>query len=121
MPNRSELLDTDLLDELRTALEGTSVIYTLAHQKPNWIVDIRPEGLLLETEKSRKDGSGSQVVPAWMLNEAWRHLRSHGSLTNSYLLNVLNVKRSSAVCAVLAQVPSVRVGVGPGINLELAR
>lgn len=65
----------------------------------------------LETEASKAKGAGPQLVRAWMLNTAWHHLRSTGSLDNRFLLSVkgLNVKRSSAVCALLAQTPGVKV------------
>ena len=51
---------------------------------------------------------------------AWDHLQLHGELTNRYLVdrNGLNVKRSSAVCALLARLPGVEVVAGPTITLR---
>jgi hypothetical protein len=47
-----------------------------------------------------------------MLQLAWDYLSLHGAPTNRYLLAAdgLNVKRSSAVCTILAQLPDVEVG-----------
>jgi hypothetical protein len=44
-----------------------------------------------------------------MFTLAWDYLRTHGLLSNRYLLATdgLNVKRSSAVCAILARLPGV--------------
>ena len=46
-----------------------------------------------------------------MVQAAWEHLTAHGTLTNTHLLakDGLNVKRSSAVCALLARLPEVTV------------
>ncbi len=44
-----------------------------------------------------------------MLNLAWEYLRTRGELRNTVLLNELRVHRSSAVCAMLARVPSVEI------------
>jgi hypothetical protein len=46
-----------------------------------------------------------------MFQLAWDYLTSHGSLTNRHLLATdgLNVKRSSAVMAILARLPDVEV------------
>lgn len=46
-----------------------------------------------------------------MIQSAWDHLNTHGSLTHKFLLasDGLNVKRSAAVCAILARLPDVEV------------
>jgi hypothetical protein len=46
-----------------------------------------------------------------MFQLAWDYLTTHGSLTNRHLLATdgLNVKRSSAVMAILARLPAVKV------------
>jgi hypothetical protein len=76
---------------------------------PNTIVDIVESGVLVETETSMKSDKGPQLVPAWMLNLGWRHLQTDGTVTNQHLLNDHNVRRSSAVCALLAALPDVEV------------
>jgi hypothetical protein len=55
-----------------------------------------------------------------MFNLAWDHLRTHGELSNTTLLDELRVHRSSAVCAILARVPGVRVRPGRVITLVWA-
>jgi hypothetical protein len=61
-------------------------------------------------------------VPAWMLALAWEYLLAHGTLTNRHLLAAdgLNVKRSSAVCAVLARLPGIAVASTRPVTLEVA-
>lgn len=97
----------ELLAVLR-GLEGRT-IGTLADGSPNRIVEVDPSGVLVETKESRRKGSGPQRVDPWMLNDAWAHLRERGELTNRELLKGLRVMRSSAVCAMLALVPGVRI------------
>jgi hypothetical protein len=106
-----EPLATDLLLALRDLLDRSPEIATLAQGRRNRIIDVAHEGVWLETDASERKGTGPQLVEAWMLNVAWRHLQAHGTLTNSYLLATdgLNVKRSSAVCALLAALPGVSV------------
>ena len=55
-----------------------------------------------------------------MLQAAWDHLSREGWLTNKYLLSAagLNVKRSSAVCAILADLPGVEVASSKPIELR---
>jgi hypothetical protein len=118
-PSRRERL---LSAELRELLEGIGdLVYTLADHKPNWIVGVEPQGVYLETERSKDKGSGPRLVPAWMLETAWAHLKANGELTNAYLLSSagLNVKRSSAVCALLARFPGVEVASTKPIRLRL--
>ena len=57
-----------------------------------------------------------------MIQIAWDWLRAHGSLSNRFLLDKdgLNVKRSSFVCALLAQLPDVVISRRP-IELALRR
>ena len=77
--------------------------------KPNHVTEITPTGLYIETEASRAKGNQAQLVEAWMFTLAYEYLRTHRWLTNRYLLATdgLNVKRSSAVCAILATLPGV--------------
>ena len=94
---RNEPMDPDLLSALRGAISVGEVLTTIAEGKPNRIEDISEIGVLVETEKSQKAGTGPQLVPAWMLNLGWQHLQSDGSLANRHLLTEHNVRRSSAV------------------------
>ena len=107
----SESLDPWLVGELTKLEQGEGVVFTLSNSKPNRIERVDADGVLLSTGASDAKGSGPQLVDAWMLNAAWRHLRTTGRLTNRYLLSSdgLNVKRSSAVCALLARLPGVEV------------
>ncbi len=85
--------------------------------RPNVIKEITEVGLWIETERSRTRGD-PQLVPAWMFNIAWGYLVTHGELSNRFLLDELNVKRSSAVCAILAQLPGVSQVLGRKILLR---
>jgi hypothetical protein len=116
-----ELMDPELLELLEGALAGREVITTLSDGKPNWIAGLDSNGVQIETERSRKARKRAQLIPAWMLNRAWRYLTTYGSLTNRHLLATdgLNVKRSSAVCTLLAQLPQVEVISTRPINLSV--
>jgi hypothetical protein len=94
---------------------------TVADGKPNRIHRVGSDGVWISTEASERKGTGARLVPAWMLNAAWRHLQTTGSLTNRYLRASagLNVKRSSAVCALLARLPGVAVRSTRPIELAL--
>jgi len=65
----------------------------------------------------------AQLVPAWMLQLAWDYLQRYGELSNRYLLadDGLNVKRSSAGCALLDTLPIVDVTSTQPIVLRLHR
>lgn len=113
-------LSPELLRLLTDLRERTPVITTVANGKPNRIVSVDPEGVRIETDASIKKGSGPQLVPAWMVDVALDHLRSTGSLAATYLLATdgLNVKRSSAVWALLARLPGVQVVSSRPIELR---
>lgn len=106
-----DVLDDELLALLRTHVPAGTTIETLSLGQPNWIAAVTEKGVLIETERSRSLGQEAQLVPVWMLQLAWNHLNEHGRLTNKHLLATdgLNVKRSSAVCALLAHLPTVEV------------
>ena len=115
---------SELRGYLRRLLEevqrNSPVITTIANGNPNRIVGVDGQGVWISTDASDRKGSGPQLVPAWMLHTAWEHLRATGSLTNRYLLapEGLNVKRSSAVCALLARLPGVEVVATRPIELR---
>ena len=116
-------LDDDLLQLLSDNLRLGEAIHTLGSQQPNWIVRIAPEGIYVETERSRDRGAGPKRVPAEMLTKAWERLTVRGVLTNKELVAAadLNVKRSSFVCAALAQLPGVVVSSNRPITLSYQR
>ena len=115
-----ERLDDGLEQELRALQSRVGSVATVARGELNRIDEVSSEGVTISTDASDSRGSGPQLVPAWMLNVAWRHLCETGSLTNRHLVSSdgLNVKRSSAVCALLAQLPGVTVGSTQPIELR---
>jgi hypothetical protein len=111
--------DKTLYALLKAEIKRDNVFLTLGRSpRPNRVVSLSPTELFIETERTARRGSGAQPVPAWMFNLAWDFLRSRSELANAYLLNELRVMRSSAVCAVLARLPPVRVRPGRRIVLE---
>ncbi len=106
-----ETFAPELYAALVAALDANQgLFHTLgAVPKPNRIVETTPAGLYVETESSKEKGNPPQLIPAWMFTLAWDYLRTHGQLSNRYLLATdgLNVKRSSAVCAILSKLPGV--------------
>jgi hypothetical protein len=121
IPAPAEVLDADLLARLRAAVPVPERIATLGDARPNWVRDITPDGVWVETERSRAAGRPAQLVEAWMIQIAWDWLAAHGTLTNRHLLATdgLNVKRSSFVCALLACLPEVAVRGRRPIELAL--
>jgi HD domain len=113
-------LSRELMVMLERHVPAGATVTTLADGRPNWIVEIKDDGVSIETEASKEKGRGPRLVEAWMLQTAWDHLSREGSLTNKYLLSTagLNVKRSSAVCAILAHLPGVEVVSSKPIELR---
>ena len=106
-----EELDRELLAAIRDEVARDPVFPTIATGKPNRVRDVTPTGIWVETEASAAKGRPAQLIPAWMFQLAVDHLEAHGRLTNAYLLSSegLNVKRSSAVCAILSRLPGVEL------------
>jgi hypothetical protein len=105
-----ESMSEQLFRELLASLEEGQSIPTLGRsQLPNKIVSINMDTLWVETEATAAKGRSAAPVPGWMLQLAYDRLRSHGTLTNTTLLNDLRVHRSSFVCAALAHLPGVTV------------
>jgi hypothetical protein len=120
----AEVLEPDLLARLRAAVPVPGQIATLGDDpRPNWIREITPDGVWVETERSRAMGRPAQLVDAWMIQVAWDWLVAHGSLTNRHLLATdgLNVKRSSFVCALLTMLPEVEPRSRRPIELVLTQ
>lgn len=116
-------LDDGLLLLLSDHLPLGDAIYTLGSRRPNWVIRIAPEGIYVETERSRDRGVDPERVPAEMLTKAWERLTVRGVLTNKELVATddLNVKRSSFVCAAFAQLPGVAVTSTRPITLSYER
>lgn len=116
-----EVFPPTLYDALQRAVASDPVFRTLAKQRANLVTTVARDGLWIETEASRSKGRPAQLVPAWMLTLAWEALLAKGELTNRELLasDGLNVKRSSAVCAILARLPGVRVTSTRPVTLAL--
>ena len=116
-----EVLEPALLRQIEAAVAADPVVATLADGRPNWVCEITPDGVWVDTARSRRLGRPAQLIDAWMIQSAWEYLQAHGSLTNRQLLSTdgLNVKRSSFVCALLARLPAVRVGSARPITLRL--
>lgn len=116
--SKVELFDDALWPLLSRELALRPVVSTLGPRpRANRIAHVSREGVLVETERSKSRGGG-ELVPAWMFNLAWSYLRTHGTLSNTVLLNELRVHRSSAVCAILARLPGVERLPGKGIVLR---
>lgn len=109
-------MDPELLRRLTTLVPPGTTIRTIATSRPNEIVNIGPDGVWINTEKSSNE-RGPVLVPAWMLNEAWAHLTADRSLANTDLIKT--VKRSSAVLALLSQLPGVTIASTRPIVLRL--
>lgn len=106
-----EELEGKLLAAIRDEVDRDPIFPTIATGRPNRVRDVTPTGIWVETEASVSKGRPAQLIPAWMFQLAVDHLEAHGRLTNAYLLSSegLNVKRSSAVCAILSRLPGVEV------------
>jgi hypothetical protein len=117
-----EALDPVLLGHLEDLARRSPAVATLSTGRVNRIASVGAEGARIETDNTDDKRSGPQLVPAWMLNTAWHHLTVTGSLENRYLVSEagLNVKRSSAVCALLAHLPGVSVASSRPIVLRYA-
>jgi hypothetical protein len=98
-----------LLTELQRQVEDNPLFLTLSHARPNRVTEVNESGLYVETEASQAKGRPPQLVPAWMFELAYQALRSRGRLTQQSVLNELNIKRSAAVCAILARLEHVSI------------
>ena len=105
-----ETLEAGLLAQIGLALAPDPEVLTLGDGKPNWVREITPEGLWVETRRSHAAGRPPQLVEAWMIQSVWDYVQAHGALTSRFLLGTggLNVKRSSFVSALLARLLGVR-------------
>ncbi len=110
--------EPELLALLRNEVARDPQFLTLTRGNPNRVTEVTPYGIYIETDASRAKGRPPQEVPSWMFELAWETLRSRGMLTQQQVLNELNIKRSAAVCAILARLPGVNVvSEGRGTSL----
>lgn len=106
---RATEFDDDLFRRINSVIAVGDEIATLSIKRPNWIAGVERAGIRVETEDSRRKGTGPQLVPAWMIVAAWEHLNRNRTLSQVELRDDLNVKRSAFVCALIAQFPDVVV------------
>jgi hypothetical protein len=116
-----ETIDSELLTLITAQVRREPTLYTLGSPKPNFVRDATPTGLWVETDRSRAEKRGAQLVPPRMLNLAWDVLKARGELSNRALLDELRVHRSSFVCALLARLPGVEVVSSRPIVLRYRR
>jgi hypothetical protein len=123
LPVAMEVFEPSLLAAIQRAVAVNAEVRTLSDGRPNWIRDITPDGVWVESLRSRELGRPPQLVEAWMIQVAWEWLVARGRLTNRFLLDTdgLNVKRSSFVCALLSRLPGVRVISTRPIELSLSQ
>jgi hypothetical protein len=118
-----EVLAPDLLTAVTAVLAANPLVRTISDAKENRVHEVTPDGVWVETAKSRVLGRPAQLVEAWMIQIAWDWLQAHGSITARFLVATdgLNVKRSSFVCALLARLPDVHIASRRPIELRLRR
>ncbi len=112
-------LDDELLERILSVIQPGDEILTLGRKRPNFIAAVDREGVWVRTLRSDSRRAGPQLVPAWMILTAWKHLRMTGELSHAALLDDLNVKRSAFVIALLAQFDDVVVKSTEPIVIEL--
>ena len=111
--------DNELLERIQSVVRPGDEIYTLAIKRPNVITAIDQDGIWVRTLRSDSRRAGPQLVPAWMIVKAWRHLQKTGVLSQTELLKDLNVKRSAFVIALLSQFTGVTVRSAKPVVIEL--
>lgn len=76
------------------AREG-AVVTTLSTGNPDRISSLDRTGVGVETGRTRVQGTGPQLVPAWMVEEGWQRLKARcwRSMTSTS-----NAHPSSALC-----------------------
>ena len=116
---RNMEFDNELLERIQSVVRPGDEVYTLAVKRPNVITAIDQHGIWVRTLRSDSRRAGPQLVPAWMIVKAWRHLQKTGVLSQAELLKDLNVKRSAFVIALLSQFTGVTVRSAKPVVIEL--
>lgn len=101
--------DDELFERICRSVEPGQTIETIANRELNQIVAIKRNGLLVSTARSKQQGTGPQMVPAWMVTRAWDQLCETGTLSLQQLTEGLRVNRSSFVFALLSRFPEVEI------------
>ena len=57
VPAAREILDAGLLREIEVAVAKDPEVLTLGDRRPNWIREVTPDGVWVETERSRVAGA----------------------------------------------------------------
>ena len=76
-----KVLSDGVYVRIRKAVQPGQMVVTPGFARPNRVVEIGPQGLLVETERSLQRGSGPRLVPA-KLEADWEALGSTGTLTS---------------------------------------
>jgi hypothetical protein len=100
---------TDTFARIQRAVSPGDVIHTLGRPSPNRIHGIGVDGVHMSTPRSDRKGRGPQLVPMWMIDEAWRYLVRHGRIDQPTMLDDLRIMRSAFVIALLARFDDVHV------------
>ncbi len=107
------LWDPALLAQVQAVAPQGETVQTLHGAEPNRILRYTPDGVLVETRRSRERGAraAGELVPAEMFSAVWDYLGNAGSVTSKYAQSKdgLRVMRSSFVLALLSRLPQVRV------------
>jgi hypothetical protein len=102
VPAPTETLDARLLAGVRAALAADPIVPTLADGHPNHVREITPDGIWVETERSRRLGRPPQLVPARMIQIAWEYLSAHGEQATPFYsartASTSSAQASSARC-----------------------
>src|SRR5690606_16172352 len=69
-PVVEDSIPDELFRMLQQAVAEDPVFYTLGRPAPNRIVELTPQLVWVETERSKERGK-PEVVPAWMIETAW--------------------------------------------------
>ena len=109
MPNPSLHAAVDAI--LLTSVGGDS-IRTLDRHHPNWIAMVTSSSVLVETDASRRRGSGPQPIDRDWITQAIGFLEQHGQITVSDLSEHA-AHRSSFIFALLATAPGVGHTIKP--------
>jgi hypothetical protein len=116
---RLEPLCLELYALITAARRVNETFMTLGPRpRPNRVTEVTFSEVYIETARSRTRRGTPEAVPAWMFNLAWDHLKAHGALTNTTLLDILRVHRSSAVFAILGRLPPVEAVQGRNMALK---
>src|SRR3954452_19851318 len=108
VPAAAEGLDAKLRLAIRAAVAAQPVVPTNSDGRPNRVRGVTPDGVWVETERSRALGRPAQFVPASMIQMAWEYLASHGSLSTATGSPTRAQRQAlQLVCALLAALPGV--------------